>query len=921
MGDVIHSGPLAAGEQAAGQLQVTLDRNLAGTFYLFLMADATYNVWERVENEGVTNRVMVPITIGPPPRPDLALAEVTAPATAIEGETIEIQWEATNLGEASAAASWWDRVYLSADSELDLTGDNPDLLLGQFRHAAPLPVGAASPVSIQAQLPARLPGNWQLIISGDDADEIWEVDEGNNLVVRGLEVQYEPAADLVVAQVGVSPLVSMPEETVTVEWTVANQGPVAVTSNWSSRIELVQGAARHYLTQFVHPAPLSVGGQVTSSLAIRLPQELVDGDYQVVVTTDTFDRVYEAAGEGNNATAASLPFDDPTRRFASGPPLGAELRRVGRHRHGRLADPEPGDDGDKPQLGRSGVSVLRRSAGPSGPPRSAGAGRRRGRATECRFAPGQVRRVSAAGHRRCDGTILGGAGQRRGGQSGVPSDRDHAERVGRPAGHRSRCSAGRPARSDDPGPADGDESGRRSGGRSVDRWDPTIRSERKRTGWTLTNLSRPWRSAAAQIRSAPLKLPLAGDGDYVLTAVADIHNWLYEGPHEDNNTHSLLLRMRHVDLLPSFLSAASQATSGDMLPLVWQIENQGTAATIAPWTDRIYLSTDSVYQCQRSVAGREDAHRRTMAPGASVTATADVTLPLETAGPRYLLLVTDATDAIEELTAGNANNVVTSPLDVTLIPHAELAVDGRRRADVSHRGSRPDYRQLVSPQPGRRRRRARAIGTKSSKRRAIDSGSPGVSANWPGLRDDRAPAAGETVQSAENVLLAAGIPGPLPTPRPHRCRQRHLRERRRGEQYRVGAGPFDVTPIPYADMVVDSIQVAPPAASGQPLAVAWTIRNQGIGPTNGDRWYDSCIFRRIRTGARRALLGDLFPFRFRRGRRQLYAIRDGDAARGHHRNLLCRRRRRRIGRPHQGTIRVPIHDQQSPHLRAFSRSS
>ena len=95
-----------------------------------------------------------------------------------------------------------------------------------------------------AQLPARIPGNWYLIVSGDDADEIWEVDEGNNLVVRGLEVQYEPAADLVVAQVGASPLVSMPEETVTVEWTVANQGPVAVTSNWSSRIELVQGAAR-----------------------------------------------------------------------------------------------------------------------------------------------------------------------------------------------------------------------------------------------------------------------------------------------------------------------------------------------------------------------------------------------------------------------------------------------------------------------------------------------------------------------------------------------------------------------------------------------------------------------------------------------------------------------------------------------------
>ena len=49
---------------------------------------------------------------------------------------------------------------------------------------------------------------------------------------------------------------------------------------------------------------------------------------------------------------------------------------------------------------------------------------------------------------------------------------------------------------------------------------------------------------------------------------------------------------------------------------------------------------------------------------------------------------------------------------------------------------------------------------------------------------------------------------------------------------------FDVMPIPYADLVVSSIDVPQPAGSGQSLDVTWTVKNQGIGLTSVPSWDD-----------------------------------------------------------------------------------
>ena len=50
--------------------------------------------------------------------------------------------------------------------------------------------------------------------------------------------------------------------------------------------------------------------------------------------------------------------------------------------------------------------------------------------------------------------------------------------------------------------------------------------------------------------------------------------------------------------------------------------------------------------------------------------------------------------------------------------------------------------------------------------------------------------------------------------------------------------PFDVMPIPYADLRVTNIAPNSEASSGQPLTVSWSVINEGIGLTSTNSWTD-----------------------------------------------------------------------------------
>ena len=65
------------------------------------------------------------------------------------------------------------------------------------------------------------------------------------------------------------------------------------------------------------------------------------------------------------------------------------------------------------------------------------------------------------------------------------------------------------------------------------------------------------------------------------------------------------------------------------------------------------------------------------------------------------------------------------------------------------------------------------------------------------------------------------------------------------------AGPAhvtDVMPLPYADLVIESVAAPATAWTGAELDVSWTVANRGIGITSSGRWYDDVYLTRDAAG-------------------------------------------------------------------------
>src|SRR6185369_4827005 len=50
-----------------------------------------------------------------------------------------------------------------------------------------------------------------------------------------------------------------------------------------------------------------------------------------------------------------------------------------------------------------------------------------------------------------------------------------------------------------------------------------------------------------------------------------------------------------------------------------------------------------------------------------------------------------------------------------------------------------------------------------------------------------------------------------------------------------------ISPVPFADLVISDVTVPSTGASGRPLAVSWTVHNQGTGSTNVNSWQDRLV--------------------------------------------------------------------------------
>ena len=291
--------PLPASEAYTRNINVTLPTNVSlGDKYLILKTDAKGVVLEYVRlNNETTTRIKITAS-------DLIVDQVNAPEEAWVGQNINLSWVVKNHGDGpTGTGSWKDYVYLSADQSL-----GNDYYLGSATCHSALEPDQAYTQNVLLKLPSNLIGLYYVFVKADADGKVYETGKENNNTNYDpgpMLINLNPVPDLE-ATILNGPATAISEQTVTLDWTVTNIGPVSTTQgSWTDRIYLSQDgilntAQDTLLASFLHTGNLAQNGDFyVRSEDVKLPSG-ISGEFSLFILSDSTNRVYERGAEANN---------------------------------------------------------------------------------------------------------------------------------------------------------------------------------------------------------------------------------------------------------------------------------------------------------------------------------------------------------------------------------------------------------------------------------------------------------------------------------------------------------------------------------------------------------------------------------------------------------------------------------------------
>ena len=114
-----------------------------------------------------------------------------------------------------------------------------------------------------------------------------------------------------------------------------------------------------------------------------------------------------------------------------------------------------------------------------------------------------------------------------------------------------------------------------------------------------------------------------------MAVITDSANQVFETVETNNVTVAARkIRLQGVDLAVSSVTVASAAFFGQTLDVTWVVRNLGDLTMNGWWTDRIWLATDAGLGNAQVLLDVPVTEAVSLAPGATRTRSAAVTLPL-----------------------------------------------------------------------------------------------------------------------------------------------------------------------------------------------------------------------------------------------------------------------------------------------------
>lgn len=580
------------------------------------------------------------------------LTEEMADIEAATQQQIEVRWTVDNQGTAAAQPYWYDTIYFSTDSVLD----NYDTFLSYFGHWDPLAAGASYTQMQRVTLPGVPAGSYFLILRTDGWSYQPESDETNNDRAVAITLSTPDLTPTALT----APANAATQEQIEVSWTVENQGTGGAVPGWYDTFYLstddVLDDHDTQLNYFSWNEVVEPGATYTQTQRVALPG-VPAGTYYLILRADGWNYRYESNDANNDlAVAITLTTPDLTPTALTAPSTAATQQQVDitwtvANQGSGAAQPYWYDtfylstdavfDNQDIYVGYSWwADVVDAGASYT----------RTQRVSLPAVAAGSYYLIL-----RADGwSYLSESNE---------ANNDQAVAITLMTPELTPTALTAPA--------------------------VAATQQQVDVAWTVTNqgagAAQPYwydlvylstdtvfddrdiqvgyfwwsevvAAGASYTQAQRVSLPAVPAGSYYLILRADAWNYLSES-NETNNDRAVAITLTTPDLRPTTLTAPAAAATQEEIDVTWTVANQGAGLASSWWYDRLYLSSDTVWDDQDTQVGWGFGWGGPVGAGASYTQSQRVRLP-GVAGRYYLILRVDADGWLYESNEANNDRAV-----------------------------------------------------------------------------------------------------------------------------------------------------------------------------------------------------------------------------------------------------------------------
>ena len=321
---VYHGSPLSPGASypTPASATVTLPSCISGTYYLFVLTDSRNQLFELNQDGTAESNNFSPaqaIQVASTP-PDLQVTSVSNEKAGEAGKSVPMSWTVVNSGTGpTAEGSWVDNVYLSPSSTFNA---GTALLAGSFTRNGNLAPNEPYTRTESVTIPNSARGIYYVFVLTDALDTVEECDKDNNNVGASpttIDISNNqpppPEPPDLTGIVLSAPGNAFAGQTITVQWTVNNAGPGALSNQaWNDTLyfstDTTLDANDTNLATKLNSGPLAVGASYQAQAQATIPN-VPAGTYYLIAQADSGKHIAEGQREDNNTGYIAISIAVP----------------------------------------------------------------------------------------------------------------------------------------------------------------------------------------------------------------------------------------------------------------------------------------------------------------------------------------------------------------------------------------------------------------------------------------------------------------------------------------------------------------------------------------------------------------------------------------------------------------------------------